>query len=78
MQKESWLFQYGVYTGQSVDSDKCQPAGLMLVVGREGECGSQCNFEERRSVWEEILRGAVARPRKLSTRVKWEKGKEIM
>jgi len=39
----------------------------MLVVGREGKCGSQCNFEERRSVREEILRGAVARPRKLFT-----------
>jgi hypothetical protein len=50
----------------------------MPVVGREGECGSQCNFEERCSVREEILRDAVARPRRLSTRVKCEKGKERM
>ena len=48
-------------------SDKCQPVGLMLVVGRDGERGSPCNFEERRSVREEILRDVVARPRALST-----------
>ena len=57
IQKESRLSQYGVYVGHSVGSDKCQPTGLMLVVAREGKCGSQCNFEERCSVREEILRG---------------------
>jgi hypothetical protein len=50
----------------------------MLAVGRARECGSQCNFEERHSIREEILRGAVARPRRLSTRVKCSKGKERM
>ena len=76
IQKESRLSQYGVYIGQSVGSDKCQPIGLVLVVRRVGECGSQCSFEERCSIREEILRGAVARPRRLSTWVKCEKGKE--
>jgi hypothetical protein len=78
IQKESRLSQYGVHIGQSVGSDKCQPVGLMLVVGREGECGSQCTFEERRCIREGILWGAVARPKRLSTWVKCEKGKERM
>jgi hypothetical protein len=45
----------------------CQPIGLMQAVGREGECGSQCGFEERRSVREGILTGVVARHTRTST-----------
>jgi hypothetical protein len=46
----------------------CQPAWLVQVTGRDGECSSQCiSFEESRSVREEILTGAVARNRRTST-----------
>jgi len=60
IQKERCLLNYGVYIGKSVGSDKfsvvwCQPLGLVGVVEREGECSSQCSFEERHFMWEEIL-----------------------
>jgi len=45
----------------------CQSIGLMQLVGREGDCGSQRSFEERRSVREGILAGVVARHTKTST-----------
>jgi len=41
----------------------CQP--ISGVKERDGGC--QCSFEARRSVREEILTGAVARPTRIST-----------
>jgi hypothetical protein len=41
-----------------------------------GECGGQNSFENRQSVWEEILTGVAVRHRRTSTSAKWEKGKE--
>jgi hypothetical protein len=49
----------------------------MQVVGKEGECNGQNSFEERSSMWEEILTDAAARHRRTSTSAKWGKGKEI-
>jgi len=34
--------------GDKLSVTWCQPIGLMKVVERRGECGSQCSFEERR------------------------------
>jgi hypothetical protein len=39
----------------------CRSIQLMLVVWREGKCGSQCSIEETRSVREEIVTGVVER-----------------
>jgi len=62
----------GVYTGKRGCGDMfsvawCKPRGLMQVVGREAVCVNQSNFEERRSVREEILTGAIARHRRAYT-----------
>jgi hypothetical protein len=39
----------------------CQPIGFIQVVERERVCGSQCSFEERRSMRKEVLTSVVAR-----------------
>jgi hypothetical protein len=44
-----------------------QTIGLIQVVGREEECGKQNSFEERRSLREEILTGAITRHRRTYT-----------
>ena len=54
----------------------CQPLGLAVVVGREGECSSLCSFDERHFIQEEILTHKVGRHRRLSAWAKLEKGKE--
>jgi len=51
--------------GKSLGGDNfsvawCQPEGLIQVVGRERDCVSQCCFEERHYMREEILTGVVA------------------
>jgi hypothetical protein len=45
-------------------ADWCQPRGLMQVVERE-KCGNRCSSEERRSLEEEILTGAIGRHSKV-------------
>lgn len=52
------------------------PANRVGTCGWEGGgCSSQCSFEERCSMREEIPTGVVARHR-TSTQAKWEKGQE--
>jgi hypothetical protein len=46
------------------------------VVGREEECGNQSSSEERCSVREEFLTGAITRHRRTYTWAKCEKGEE--
>jgi hypothetical protein len=64
-QKEFIQGRAGAVTSFSVAW--CQPRGLMQVDGRETVCYNQSSFEERLSVREEILTGAIARHRRTYT-----------
>jgi hypothetical protein len=62
--------------GDKISGAWCQLIGLEQVVGSKEGCTSQCSFEERCSMREEIPTGVVERHRRTSTQVKWQKGKE--
>jgi hypothetical protein len=75
---------YGVYIGKGAVRDTfsvawCQSIGLMQVVEREQECGNECSSEERRSVREEIVTGAITKTQEniYMSKVRERRGKEL-